>query len=188
MARVAFVLGGANCLHRDLRVAESLVSPSTIVATNNAGRDYPGELPHWVTLHTELMPAWIAERESAGLPPAQNFWTSNVKTIPPEHERLYNRVESWDGSSGLLAITVALALGYDKIILCGVPLEKRAAHYDDDRPWDDAPRYRAAWSRHMHLMEGKVKSFSGWTWLKLGAPTEEWIYGRNSERHTRTSS
>jgi hypothetical protein len=177
MPRVAFVLGGANCLYDDLDEAFEIVSPDTIIATNNAGRDFPHDLPHWVTLHTEKMPEWMAEREKMGYPKAEFFWTSNTKTIPIEHSNLYNYVPSWDGSSGLLAVTVALFLGYRRIILCGVPLDKKAAHYDDDAPWMDAPRYRSAWNRRMDCMQGKVKSFSGWTKMKLGYPTRGWCYG-----------
>jgi hypothetical protein len=175
MKPVAFVLGGANCLHRDFDEALTLAYPDTIIATNNAGRDHPHELPHWVTLHTELMPGWQQARREAGYPDAQNYWTSNTKTIPQEHKGLYRHVETWDGSSGLLAIRVALELGYDKIILCGVPLDKKAAHYDDPNPWMDAPRYRKAWTDNMSKMQGKVKSFSGWTHLKFGSPTQEWL-------------
>jgi hypothetical protein len=176
---VAFVLGGADCLRKDYDRICEMVSPDTIIATNNAGRDFPGELPHWVTLHTEKMPMWIQQRRESGLPEAGQFWTSNVKTIPHEHTGLYNHVESWDGSSGLLAVSVALHLGYDRIVLCGVPLDKRAAHYDDPAPWMDAPRYRGAWIKHMDKMLGKVKSFSGWTYLKLGAPSMDWLDGRD---------
>ena len=175
MAKVALVLGGARCLYEDFDDAISICQPHTIIATNNAGHDFPMELPHWVTLHTEKMPAWMEIRKNYGFPPAQNYWTSNRKTIPIEHKGMYKHVTSWDGSSGLLAVTVALHLGYEKIILCGIPLEKAMAHYDDNAPWMDAPRYRAAWNRHMHKMQDKVKSFRGWTSVKLGVPTVGWV-------------
>lgn len=178
MEPVAFILGGANTLESDFERAWELAGfPDTIIATNHAGRDFPGPLPlsHWVTLHTEKMPKWVAERREKGFPDAEQFWTSNTKTIPPEHKLLYNHVPTWDGSSGLLAITVALHLGYAKIILCGVPLDKAAGHYDDPQPWMDAPRYRQAWLNYMPHMVGKVKSFTGWTNLKFGEPTEAWL-------------
>lgn len=173
---VAFILGSANTLEEDIRAALDLCPlPDTVIAANHAGRDFAGPLPHWVTLHTEKMPKWVEERAAAGYPPAENYWTSNVKTIPPEHAQLYRRAETWDGSSGLLGVTVALQLGYDRIILCGVPLDKRAAHYDDGKPWMDAPRYRHAWTRRRKKMLGKVKSMSGWTQSILGAPDYSWI-------------
>jgi len=64
MKKIAFVLGGANTLHEEFDRALSIVEPDTIIATNNAGRDFPTDLPHWVTLHTELMPGWMAERKA----------------------------------------------------------------------------------------------------------------------------
>lgn len=169
---VAFVLGGANTLVDDYARARAFVHPHTIIATNEAGRDYKGVLPHWVTLHTEKIETWHAERLEAGHGRVENFWTSNKEA--PEYMN-FRRVQSWDGSSGLLAVTVALSLGYNKVILCGVPLDKKACHYFDTKPWMDAPRYRHAWIAHRAEMEGKVKSMSGWTKLTLGEPDLEWI-------------
>lgn len=173
--KVAFVYGGANTLQDDIKAAEALCEPDTIIACNNAGMDYPGVLPHFCTLHTELVPEWLEMRRAKGLPDPLNFWTSNVKTIPECHDTLYHKVPSWNGSSGLLCVTVAMYLGYEKIILCGVPLDKQAAHYDDDAVWMDAPRYRHAWVKHKEFMLGKVKSPSGWTRAILGEPTKEWV-------------
>lgn len=176
LKRVAFVLGGANTLHSDLHSALCLCQPHTLIATNHAGRDFMGILPHWCTLHTEKMPQWIEERRAKNLPDAKNFWTSNIKTVPSEHENLYRRVPSWNGSSGLLAIQVGLELGYDRIVLCGVPLDRKAEHYDVRGDWPDAPRYRSAWTKNIRHLRGKVKSFSGWTRDLLGEPTVSWLY------------
>lgn len=176
MYKVAFVLGGANTLHDDIFKASELANPDAFIATNHAGRDFDiDSVYHWVTLHTELMPGWIDERRASGRHELYQLWTSNVKTIPPEHDGLYNHVKSWDGSSGLLAVSVALHLGYERIILCGIPLDKKADHYDYPGPWMDAPRYRRAWVKHLDDMKGKVKSFNGWTSLILGEPTEAWL-------------
>lgn len=173
--RVAFVLGGANTLDSDMSVAYSLATPDTIIATNHAGRDFPGKLPHWCTLHTELMQGWMDERRESGRPGAGQMWTSNTKTVPPDHVELYRYLPSWNGSSGLLAVQVALELGYKRIILCGVPLDKKAEHYDYSGPWMDAPRYRSAWTRHLSEIRDYVRSPSGWTQQILGAPTSAWL-------------
>lgn len=160
--------------------AYALVTPDTVIATNHAGKDYDGILEHWCTLHTEFMPDWVKQRREAGFPDALQFWTSNTKTIPPEHEGLYKNVPSWNGSSGLLAIQVALELGYEKIILCGIPLDKKAEHYNYTGDWMDAPRYRSAWTKNIGILKGKVKSFNGYTERILGVPTLEWLYENNN--------
>lgn len=173
-SKVALVMGGANTLDADHEAAQDLCPlPDTRIFTNHAGRDYPFRVEHYVTLHPELMQDWLDHRYFLQFKSPENLWTSNKKDLPPGLK--WNHVESWDGSSGLLAVTVALHLGYDKVILCGVPLDKLAAHYDDDKPWPDGPRYRHAWTKHLTEMQGKVKSFSGWTSRLLGAPTREWL-------------
>lgn len=179
---VAFVLGGAKTVWADLKEAKELAIPHTYIATNETGRDFIDFLPHWCTLHTEKITAWYMQRinwRCKGDGDIGQFWTSNVKTLPNNDfltPLSFRHVQSWDGSSGLLAITVALALGYQKIILCGVPLDKKAGHYfSPDEPWMDGPRYRHAWIKHKGDMEGRVKSMGGWTQSLLGAPTKEWV-------------
>lgn len=176
---VAFVLGGAKTLHEDWVAALKIAVPHTYIATNETGRDFNGHLPHWCTLHTEKITDWYRQRLEGRFTGVGQFWTSNIKTLPNNHilsPKDFRHVQSWDGSSGLLAITVALALGYQKIILCGVPLDKKAGHYfSPDVPWMDGPRYRHAWIKHKGDMDGRVKSMSGWTQALLGAPTKEWV-------------
>lgn len=172
-SKVAFVMGGANTLHADHVAAESLCSPDVMIFTNHAGRDWPGQVEHYVTLHPELMQDWLDARYFMSYPYPNNLWTSNKKNLPQGLK--WNHVESWGGSSGLLAVTVALHLGYDKIILCGVPLDRQMRHYDSDELWQEAHKYRAGWVKYLPDMQGKVKSFSGWTSRLLGTPTRDWL-------------
>lgn len=76
------------------------------------------------------------------------------------------------GSSALLGAQAAITiLGYEKVILCGCPLEGRNGKgnaYDT---------FRKGWEANTKNVLGKVKSMSGWTAQLLGMPTEEWIRG-----------
>lgn len=173
MRRVALVLGGANTLDEEWAAALQICLPDIEVFTNHAGRDFGGSVDHWVTLHPEHMPGWLEERRAAGRSEPGMIWTSNAKDLPDGIK--WNHVERWEGSSGLLAVTVALHLGYDKVILCGVPLDRQMRHYDSDELWQEAHKYRAGWVKHLPDMRGKVKSFSGWTSRLLGTPTREWL-------------
>lgn len=180
MARLAVVLGGANTLAQDLIDFSELMKgvglghvPSVVVATNDAGRDYSGKVNHWVTLHPEKMAAWLEGRNAKGHIPPEGFWTSNTKNLPESIP--FRTVPSWNGSSGLLAVTVALHLGFTHVVLCGVPLDKNSAHYFDDKKWMDAPRYRHAWIKHKRDMDDHVRSMSGWTKAILGGPDKEWL-------------
>ncbi len=73
-----------------------------------------------------------------------------------------------------MLVTVGLALGCDRMVLCGVPLDPAEAHYDDDKRWADAGNYRRGWVTHKDEMSS-VRSMSGWTSQLLGAPDREWL-------------
>ena len=97
------------------------------------------------------------------------------------------------GSSGLFAVTIALDMGYDRIVLAGCPMEGALrVTYPDGYPGncgedkdgyhDPMPNqsrgfavYQQAWTRHFDLIKDKTRSVSGWTQELLGAPTAEWI-------------
>ena len=70
------------------------------------------------------------------------------------------------GSSTAMACRVAIKLGYERIILAGVPLSGRYDHFAGY--WDD-------------LVEtGQVRSLSGRTKNRLGYPDKEFWHGNGS--------
>jgi len=170
----ALILGGANCLEADRAEALKLFTPDLVIACNHAGRDEPGRLDHWATMHPELYPKWLADRQAAGRPSPGKLWHA-------EHRRRClvesEAISSWGGSSGLLCVRVAIELGCEKIVLAGVPMRKGFEHYDRAGPWLEAVQYHNNWRRRLPVMRGRVRSFSGWTAELLGRPTKEWIDG-----------
>ena len=75
------------------------------------------------------------------------------------------------GTSGLLAVHVALGLGYDNIILAGIPMDNDSRFYDPPGPKSyGAESNRDWWIKSLPLMNGKVRSCSGWTRSLLGEP------------------
>lgn len=182
----AVVLGGAACLHDDLAAALELFTPDLTVAVNNAGRDHPGPVHHWASMHPEKFPGWIQAREAMGHPPVTEFWTAKRRRQPARPNMVFREVENWGGSSGLLAVTVALTLGCRRVVLCGVPLDAKQAHYDDPRAWTEAGSYRRAWLERAPFMPG-VRSMSGFTRDTLGAPTEDWFGPCATSTSTRPS-
>lgn len=157
----------------DKAAALGLFTPDLIIACNHAARDEPGRVDHLATMHSELLPMWLAEREKAGRPAPGKLWHA-------QHRPSYcgsEAIESWGGSSGLLCVAVALGLGCTHVVLAGVPMEKMLRHYDDKRPWHEARQYWPSWDRHLPKMLGRVKSMSGHTRDILGEPTREWLDG-----------
>lgn len=174
----AICLGSATCQAEDLRAAAAMgISQENgwlLVAVNHAARDWPGPVDHWATFHSELMPRWLSDREKAGRPAPGRLWTAEHRIQPVKVGM--DRAPNWAGSSGLLAVTVALRLQCRRIVLCGIPLDHEQGHYDNPKVrWRDATNYRRGWTTHLDQMRDSVRSMSGWTKELLGAPTEEWL-------------
>lgn len=141
---------------------------------NKLGETYPGRIEHWYSNEPNLLEKFVNGRR----------FEYSMEFDPPQHTHSCNRGAKWlwpyggHGTSGLGAILTGLGLGYDKIVLCGMPL--------DDGPHNGEPHWRkcrfetsevsdqvngkpdAHWQRAMeHAFEGKVSSMSG--------RTEKWL-------------
>jgi hypothetical protein len=170
----ALILGSASTLEADVEGALELFEPDVIIGCNHAGRDWPGELDHFCTMHPDLFPHWLTERRSNRFPEPGRLWHARHRPVP--EELTSTAVESWGGSSGLLCVAVAFELGCDRIVLAGVPMIKAAGHFDDPRPWAEARTYQMSWERRKPQLLGRVKSMSGWTRDLLGYPGEDgWL-------------
>lgn len=176
MRRIAFVLGGASSVWEEIEQARQLAEPDLIIATNHAGRDYPGPVDHWVSMHSDLLPHWASRRSLAGHPPAGQFWGAAHRQHlgGPDKTR---RIKSPGGSSGLLAVWVGLELECTHMILCGMPMHQNGRHFDHEARWREARQYWGAWTRALPVISGRVKSLGGETFKWLGGPTQEWLDG-----------
>lgn len=152
------------------------------MAVNDAGVMYPHQIDYWLTLHLEKLGPWIQRRITNAYPDPYAIYTHRPLVARERNNLFYhpdmfrhNDQEDWDGGSGLFACKLAIELGIEKIILCGVPMTVEGAHFFDDTPWTDAEKYRSAWFKHVKKLNNKVKSMSGWTMELLGKPDSEWL-------------
>lgn len=165
----AICLGGADCLWSDVLGSERILGTrwwDIVVACNDAGRDWPHRLDHWVSLHPEkLLKVWTPER-----PGGYETWSDPNRQrgpAPTDHH-----LDNWGGSSGLFCVQVALEVGASYVVACGMPMDARP-HYFGTKEWGPWEQYRDAWDRHADEM-GVVRSMSGWTAELLGRPDEQW--------------
>lgn len=141
-----------------------------VMAVNDVGMHLPCELTHWYSNDWKMLPKWVEARRPR----------FKKKYGPVQTHSCYGGAKyvwPWPGhgTSSLNAVYTGLALGYDEIVLAGVPLDN-SGHYFDP-PWvnsnfsNEVPnkggqlRY---WNRQ--IFEGKVKSLSGRTRELLGSP------------------
>lgn len=184
----ALVLGGADTLSDDIARYDGPIDG--VVACNEAGTVWSGRLDAWVTLHPTYFTSrqWLDARALRGFHPAQRLFTLDV-----DHVGVFPDVEktsiafpgedpSQSGSSGLFAAKVALIdLGFDRAVLCGIPMTA-SPHFSGRDTWCGGDRspvhgFRRAWEHLKQPYRNRIRSMSGWTRLKFGAPhrrDEEW--------------
>lgn len=151
-----------------------------VIACNDAGYWWPHELDVFCSLHPEKMMQWLLRRHENGYP-APKMLASYQKhakgpkldlvtgyLLPGQHE---------SGSSGLFMAKIALVdLGFDRAVLCGVPLT-RTPHIKNSLsgagPWHRDDHYRKKWQPVREDYLARIASMSGWTNEFLGGP-EKW--------------
>lgn len=147
------------------------------LTVNKLVETFPGSVEHCYSNQPHLLNQFVAARRQEY---AQEFG-------PPRHTHSImegaNHRWPWGGhgTSGLGAVLVGLGLGYDRIVICGIPL--------DDGPHNGEPHWRKTtfqsseasgsknggkdrhWENAINkAFGGKVKSMSGRTKEWLGAP------------------
>jgi hypothetical protein len=167
------LLGDSPSLYYDLAEFENLnIKIYDVMVVNVAGVKFLDDIQHWVTCH----PQFFKEPEPIYGYIAYGFWererknyngnTDYVRHTSVKLNGHYDCLWSFDGlggGSGLLAVRIALELGYRKIIIGGISLT------------DGYFLYREDFIINKSLMDGKVKALSGFLQELLGRPENEWL-------------
>lgn len=163
------VLGGGASVWEDY----AKVRPwgGEIMAVNDVGQYVHDPVRHWVTLHPEFMAGWRYFREKH-LYGAGYDLTCHSHKINTGINTVWT-IQNIGGSSGLFACFVALMLGYERVVLAGIPIDNTRHFFDP--PWyghDLGDRANEiVWKEaNERYFAGRVKSLSGRTLKWLGAP------------------
>lgn len=181
----AIVLGGADCVWQDVNTFEYGIHggpwPGLFFAANDIGVWWTRPLDHWVSFHVDKLKAWVEARHSAGHPRVFATWGWRPEHIGNQTEFA---VAPWaGGSSGMLAVQVALELGCRKVILCGMPMTS-TPHFVESQEftpatttWTESDQHWRDWLRvkDLGLFEDRVRSMSGRTKALFGEPTRQWV-------------
>lgn len=174
MKTVALIIGGAQGVWEELAEAIEFLKGRSfiIVAVNDAGHLYEGQIDAWATLHPEFVNDWRAARREAG-------GNNDYRMIVHANRRALFDVEvvpqTWHASSGIYAAQVAIdALGCAGAILCGVPLDPERGHIAADGEWTEFPMYRPGVVK-AHAAGAPIRSMSGWSASVLGQPDKAWL-------------
>ncbi|KHQ50401.1 hypothetical protein [Mameliella alba] len=186
--RTCLVLGGGDTLQDDIAAYGGPVDGA--IAANDAGMVWPGELDAWVSLHAThwIGKGWVQGRADRGYPPARRHLGHGAagrchagKELPEGVEFIPYKFpgQTRSGSSGLFAAKVALIdMGFDRVVLCGVPMDDRPHYWDEGRqPWKACETFRPAWQALAPEYRARMRSMSGWTRELLGGGWPRKMFG-----------
>lgn len=179
--RVALVLGGGACVWSDLDAALNLGEFHGVVTCNDVTAHYPGPIDACCSLHSSSWGRWLGEREARGYSKPGRVYghlTAMDAAGTEAAEYIEYRFDGQDrsGSSGLFALKVALIdMGFDRAVLCGVPMAGAQAHFFNPRRWNGASAHKKGWEQALPVIQDRARSMSGWTAELLGYPDEEWL-------------
>lgn len=157
------ILGGAGCVWDDVKSLGDW--PHPVAAVNDVGARWPGKLTFWASLHPRKFKQWERDRELAGHPSGYAKYANTCGRPLVDYV-----VADWGGSSGLFAVKIALDLGFDRVVLAGIPMEAADGHFFDKAKWAECEKYKKGWLKHQKAIAPYVRSCSGWTKALLGGP------------------
>lgn len=176
MKKLALIIGGANTVFADIEEAYGLFRPDAVFAINDVVEHFE-DVDYFCSMHPEKSDVWLGNREDNGYAPPRELWTAHdrVKRAPAGME--YKSIGNTRGGSGLLAVYVAKKLGFERIVLAGIPMHANNAHFFDNRQWRECRLYQVVWEADPSLRDGSVRSLSGWTKEQFGYPDVFWLNG-----------
>lgn len=138
------------------------------MAVNDAIMHFPFRLIHAYSNAAERLPLWVgARREDLQARDGvieqhhcRSFWQAGTFWPWPGH-----------GTSGLNAVYTAIGLGYEKVIVVGMPLDNTGHYFDP--PWRGNPDYKSErryWLSVADILRGVVVGVSGWLADTFGRP------------------
>jgi len=176
----ALVIGSAPCVADDVAAAPDW----PVIAVNWAVIRHLGPIEFMASIHRALVYKSIIARRALGGDMDYTAYTKvpanrGIPVVLPPTRVVAERQTLGPGSSALFAVEIALRLGYERLILCGVPLEGNKT-LQENGPEERIrfgknffETFRGKWLKHRDLLEPHVRSMSGWTREKFG-PGEDW--------------
>jgi hypothetical protein len=154
------IIGSAVCVKDDLARYDHLHAGERM-AVNDMIPAYKGKLDHVASLHPDKLYFWCKARPDKPIVHLSHRAGGWPDTVWPLHA---------DGAtSGLFAVIISLLMGFDSIVLAGIPVSDEVK-ITGEVGKIGAEVMQKEWLIFSKFFGGKVKSLSGWTREKFGEP------------------
>ena len=181
--KLVLVTGDGATLQRDVKEFESWELPHDLFCCNRSLLYFRKPINHWAAVDSEEC-VWLAQyynpdnghflRHSiGGCRGFDAYWTADGAQTE------YGR-RLWIGNTGYFGILVALAMGYEKVVVAGMPLDRNRHWYDPEgatAPIWVGDVYTIWMDFKMKCPEKseKVRSLSGYSAFILGKADKDWV-------------
>lgn len=188
---VVLITGDGHTLLDDLKRFDEMDVPHDLYCVNHSVKAVKRLVNHWTAIDSEEA-MWLAENlPNEAVPEGHRMVRHVIGICPVGYDYFWEIGKAssddpkslmlWCGSTAYFAVLSAIWMGYQKIILAGVPLDRGPHWYD---PPDDlrSPKWvgevYTTWMDFARMAEAKkTRSLSGYSAFILGEPTEEWLNG-----------
>lgn len=176
------ICGSGRTLFLDLQRVPGLLRQYDVMAVNEAFLAL-SEVHHLVSYHSELIWPLIMLRGPREYINGEYLSQWHGVTHSQREDKGVKRVwafEDGGGTSSFFAVQIAHELGYDRIILCGVPYDASGKflqpHWEHGHDYAETDGWEI-WEKWYNA--GKfvnVRSMSGRTRVLLGEPERNWLW------------
>lgn len=186
---VVLITGDGRCLPDDVAEFESWGIDHDLYCVNRSMLFFQRQVDHWAAIDIEES-AWFAGNVTKLVEPERRiirhtigngsfaydiYWSMDLQEEQEENE-FVRRVLV--GNTGYFAILTAIRMGYEKIIVAGMPMNMDSCWYEPEDA--EGPNWMG-WT-FVQWMDfkmnsphaDKVKSMQGYTAFILGEATKEW--------------
>jgi hypothetical protein len=146
------------------------------MAVNKLGECFPGHLHHWYSNQPAHLANFVKARRNEYEKEFTKYWITHSCGVGADFRWPWGG----GGTSSLGAALVAIGLGYERVVLCGVPLDNtphngqphwRKCNFENEAAGSATDDRDGYWKRAIQEgFEGKVRSMSGRTAAWLGRP------------------
>jgi len=184
---LVLITGDGSCLPKDVEVFESWKLPHDLYCVNRSLLFFERQVDHWAAIDIEES-GWFAENVNFKVEDHKHIVRHTIgsasfaydvywDTSQEKPDALQRRV--FVGNTGYFAILTALEMGYERIVLAGMPLNMERCWYEPEEA--EGPN----WMGWMYVQwmdfkikapekAAKVRSLSGYSEFLLGTATKEW--------------
>lgn len=157
------VVGSSRHVWEDV---EKVRGTGDVMCVNDMIMHYPEQVHHAYSNDNQWLPKWVNARRPRYL----MDWDKPQMHSCNQGSGITHWPFPGHGTSGLGAVYVGLGMGYDEIILCGVPMDGTGHYFDP--PWSKTDAYPAGMRFWQQLKDihPKIYSMSGNTRELLGEP------------------